>query len=208
MKQYAYVSFDLQGTLSSSRFSDEFWMELLPQWYASKRETSLKTAKLELASFFRDVGSYDYRYYDWRYWAKELQYSPLFDDMVAQLRHKPFLFPSMKAFINELHVNSVSLIIISSTTHDFISRELDSSASCFSYIFSSLDDFKIAGKPPNLYSKICDKLQVNSANILHIGDSQEMDIINASKAGLDTYFVERSVDQSEHVSQIKKLYCL
>jgi HAD superfamily hydrolase (TIGR01549 family) len=183
-------------------------MELLPQWYASKHTNSLKTAKLELASFFRDVGPYDYRYYDWRYWAKELQHSSSFDDMVVQLRHTPHLYPPMKLFINDLYVKGVPLIIISSTTHDFISCELDNNASYFSHIFSSLDDFKIPGKPQTLYSQICDKLQVNPADILHIGDSQEMDIINASKAGLDTYFVERSVDQSEHVSRIKQRYCL
>ena len=31
-----YISLDLQGTLSDSKFSDNFWLEIIPQKYSEK----------------------------------------------------------------------------------------------------------------------------------------------------------------------------
>lgn len=208
MKKYEYISFDLQGTLSDSRFSDEFWMELLPKLYAKTLKLSEKEAKLELASFFRSVGPYDYRYYDWRYWATKLNLSLSFDDLVGGLRHKPLIFPSMRSLIEELHHKALPLLIISSTTNDFIQEELGDLRPLFTGIFSSLDDLGIAGKPAHLYTEICKTLRVDPHSVLHIGDSQVMDVINASNAGLDSYFMDRSVKPDEHVAKLRRDYNL
>lgn len=40
-----YISLDLQGTLSDSKFSDNFWLEIIPQKYAEKFKITIRRSK-------------------------------------------------------------------------------------------------------------------------------------------------------------------
>ena len=61
--KYKVISFDMQGTLTDSSFSDEFWMETLPSLYSKSKNVSLKEAKKILKEKFKDYGVYDYRWF-------------------------------------------------------------------------------------------------------------------------------------------------
>lgn len=202
--KFEVVSFDLQGTLSDSAFSDEFWLETLPLLYSKKKGISLEAAKQTLNQKFKDWGKYDYRYYSLKYWLDELDLTIAFADVIKQMKNKPLFFEEMKALLSELY-GKTKLIIISSTTREFIDLELGDNKRYFDNVYSSLDDFSIPGKPVNLYKQISLILNVNPSNMIHIGDSKDMDIDNAKDAGFETFFFDKTQPKEKVIEHIKQV---
>jgi HAD superfamily hydrolase (TIGR01549 family) len=204
--KYKVISFDLQGTLSDHAFSDEFWLELLPRLYSESKNVSIEEAKEALKTKFKEYGRYDYRYYSVQYWIKELDPKLTFDDIRKRMRSKPLLFADTVKIIEELY-GKVILIIISSTTNEFIESELGDKRKYFDHVYSSLDSFGIAGKPKELYLKIAEILGVKPFEMIHIGNSEESDIKNAQEAGLDTFFFDEKESRERLIAELKKILC-
>ncbi len=203
------ISFDLQGTLSDSSYSDEFWQELLPLMYSESKVISKEEAKKELQTKFASFGKYDSRYYSVKYWLDELNINSTgkkynFNYIQRKLKHKPKVFQDMLELIKKLKNinNRVKIIIITSTTKEFINIELGKHKKLFYKIYSSLDNFNIPGKTPKLYAQIANELQVMPSEILHVGDDYLMDIENAKKAGLKIQFIDSSKLRNEAVIAI------
>ncbi|MFH1174582.1 MAG: HAD family hydrolase [archaeon] len=196
------ISFDLQGTLSDSAFSDEFWQETLPILYAVVHGMTCEEAKDVLKKQFAEWGVYDYRYYSLNYWLSALQQESL-SGIEKRMKHTPLFFPDSIALLKELQ-GKTTVIVTSSTEKEFINRELGENRKYFSAVYSSIDDFGIAGKPVELYLKIARMLHVQPGEMLHIGDSEEMDIDNAKKAGLQTFFFDKNLPRAEVMVSLKK----
>jgi len=110
-----YLSFDLQGTISDAKFSDNFWMELLPKEYTLKNNISLGKAKSILKDKFKQIGKYDILYYDDSYWSKELEFDTL------QLLRNSSIRPCLdEKIVNYISNANLPKIIISTTTDLFI----------------------------------------------------------------------------------------
>lgn len=201
--KYDVISFDLQGTLSDDAFSDEFWLEILPQLYAKNKCISVSEAKEELKKKFNEYGRYDYRYYSLKYWLQELKLSLAFDDILQLARNKPHFFEDTLQLLKEIK-GRAKLIIASSTTKEFIMAELGENTHFFSQVFSSLDDFNIAGKPKDFYEKIAAIIGVPAHKILHIGDSKEMDIDNASIAGFKTFYFDKKLSRPVLIGRLRE----
>jgi FMN phosphatase YigB (HAD superfamily) len=197
------ISFDLQGTLSDGAFSDEFWSETLPMLYARQKQISLQKAKELLRKKFNSWGRYDYRYYSQAYWLNELGISS-FSSLVEGMKCKPLFYPDTVLLLEKLRLRN-KLIIVSSTTKEFLDLELGKHAKYFSEVFSSLDDFNIAGKPPELYIKIASILGVCPDEIFHVGDSEEMDVKNAKEAGWETFFFDRKIPRRQLLEKLERL---
>ncbi|MGV8086148.1 MAG: HAD family hydrolase [Candidatus Woesearchaeota archaeon] len=196
------ISFDLQGTLSDASFSDEFWLETLPQLYAISHNITLIESKQILKEKFRAWGKYDYRYYSTNYWVSELKQGS-FSNVQKNMINKPVFFSDSIELLNTLI--GKELIIISSTTRDFIDVELGEYKRFFSKVYSSIDDFGIFGKPAELYIQIAKELKVQPNEIMHVGDCKEMDIINATKAGLHTFFFDNNRSRADLIAELKKV---
>ena len=121
--KYTIIAFDLQGTLSDSAFSDEFWMETLPLLYSKHNKLSLAQAKEELKAKFKEYGKYDYRYYSVDYWLKELNLELKFNEICKLIKSKPHFYEDSLELIKEFN-KEATLMILSSTTTDFIKTEL------------------------------------------------------------------------------------
>jgi len=174
-----YLSFDLQGTLSASEFSDNFWRELLPEAYASRYDIDITEAKAQLGAEFKKIGTYDIRYYDDAYWAEELGFTTV--DLIEDALPQPILDIDLMRFLKSLDIPK---IIISTTTNAFIDYELGQNKTVFTRTFSCVDDFETGGKTREIFQKIAHELGVEPREILHIGDNDEMDIENARLAGV------------------------
>lgn len=198
--KYSVISFDLQGTLSDARFSDYFWMETLPYLHSEKNNISIEESKKQLKEYFKKIGEYDYRYYSVDFWMKNLGKN--FDEIFKLIKYGPLFYQDSIDLINDLKLSGVKLIITSSTTYDFINIELGKNRKYFDHVFSSLDDFNIAGKPVRLYNEISEKLKVESKNIIHIGDCSAMDVANAKKAGWDTFYFDKSEPRGKIIAEI------
>lgn len=186
------ISFDLQGTLSASAFSDEFWLELLPVLYAEHHKLGLNEAKASLKEHFSKVGKYHLSYYCARTWLNELAPGLTLVDLLPRLKNQALLYDDSLALVKELAGEGKRpLIMLSTTTHDFIDLELGVARSYFREVYSTLDDFGIAGKTPDTFREAARRLGVSTNQILHVGDCAEMDIKNGNEAGCRTFFFDK-----------------
>lgn len=188
------ISFDLQGTISDSAFSDEFWLELLPRLYATKNRIQVQEAKIYLETAYRTHGRYNELFYDHRLRLSELLPNATFEDILSMLKTRPQLDLDMMGVVKSIP-GTLTKIIFSAATHEFIDFELGLEKTNFKIVLSSIDDFKVAGKPPSLYINIANLMGVAPENCLHIGDCHEMDFENAKKAGWQSYHFDHNAER-------------
>lgn len=176
-----YISLDLQGTLSDSKFSDNFWIEILPQKYSEKFNIDLQNAKKILREKFKEYGVYNILYYNDKYWAEYLGFR------TKQELDKSKIRPSInETLYNYLLKIDLPKIIISTTTNLFINYELGKRVNDFDKIYSACDYFNTGRKTKEIYEKIAEELKVKPNEILHIGDNYVMDVENAEKVGVNS----------------------
>ncbi len=183
---YKIISFDLQGTISDSSFSDAFWLDLLPELYSQKHCVPLSDAKERLKSESKTFGRYDRRYYDFEHWLKELDAPLSWEERLKRITFTKNFYQGMEELIENAS-KKFPLLLFSATSHDFINYELGHLKQRFRWIFSALDDLQCAGKPPRAFSEIAKRIGVDPSNILHIGDDVVMDIKNSQEAGWNAY---------------------
>ncbi len=195
------LSFDLQGTISNSKFSDEFWLEFIPLAYAKKHKISGHKAKMIINQEFAIAGRYDLKFYNHRIALDQLFDKWDFSEIVEQLKHTPELDKDLLYRISRYREHAL-VIIISSTTRDFIQYELGPATANFDYLFSAIDDFNLPGKPKELFAKISNRYKIPEHNCLHIGDNEEMDVVNANMAGWNSYYYKFKSKKSKLFSII------
>ena len=191
------LSFDLQGTLSNSEISNNFWLEILPQKYANKNNINIKEAKNVLKEYFKEIGIYDIKYYDDKYWSDKLIFNTIFELDSNEIKTR--LNIKLLDFINTI---SLPKIIISTTTNLFIDYELSVNKRIFEKVYSCVDDFNIGGKSSEIYRKVLEEININPEEMLHIGDNYEMDIKNAERVGIRTILYKNN--DNEVIETIKK----
>lgn len=191
------LSFDLQGTLSESKFSDYYWLEILPQKYSQQYKISIEEAKNTLKEKFKEYGIYHILYYDDKYWSNYLKFDTRKE--LKQSNIRPKINIELYDFIQTIKLPK---IIISTTTELFIEIELKEKINTFDKIYSCVDYFKTGGKTKEIYEKICKELKVKPSEILHIGDHKIMDIENAKQAGINTILFDN--DTQNVIEKIKE----
>lgn len=187
------LSLDLQGTLSDSKFSDYFWLELLPKKYSEKFNLSIEEAKEILKSKFKEYGVYNILYYDDKYWANYLNFNTL--EELKKFQVQPKLDKRLYALISNINLPK---IIISTTTDLFIEYELEKNIRDFDKVYSCVDYFNVGGKTANIFKKVCEELNVLPNEVLHIGDSKTMDVENALEAGVNAILYDGNIDELEN----------
>lgn len=188
-----YISLDLQGTLSNSKFSDNFWLEIIPQKYAEKFKITIEEAKQVLKQKFKEYGVYNILYYNDEYWSEFLSFNTL--EELNKSKIKPEINKELYTYINKINLPK---IIISTTTDLFINYELKEKVKDFEKIYSCVDYFKIGGKTKKVYQKVAKELNVNPEEILHIGDNYLMDVENAKKAGVNALLYDDNIEKLEY----------
>lgn len=191
------LSFDLQGTLSESKFSDHYWLEILPQKYSQQYKIFIEEARNTLKEKFKEYGIYHILYYDDKYWSNYLKFDTRKE--LEQSNIRPKINIELYDFIQTIKLPK---IIISTTTELFIEIELKEKINTFDKIYSCVDYFKTGGKTKEIYEKICKELKVKPSEILHIGDHKIMDIENAKQAGINTVLFDN--DTQNVIEKIKE----
>lgn len=194
-----YLSLDLQGTLSDSKFSDYYWLEILPKKYSEYFNVSVIEAKKVLKEKFKEYGVYNILYYDDKYWSDYLKFNTIYE--LEKSKIKPEINKELYEFVSSIKLPK---IIISTTTNLFINYELKNKINIFDKIYSCVDCFEIGGKTKELYEKICNDLNIEPEEMLHIGDNKLMDIENAEKAGIKTILFNN--DTKEVIKEIKNIW--
>jgi putative hydrolase of the HAD superfamily len=184
------ISFDLQGTLSKSNFSDYFWLDLLPKKYSEKFNISIKLARKILKEKFKELGIYNILYYDDKYWSEYLGFNTL--EELEKFAVRPEINNEVYKIIKDIKIPK---IIISTTTNLFINYELKEKVNDFDKIYSCVDYFKSGGKTKKIYEEVCKEFNVNANEVIHIGDSKTMDFDNAKEAGINAILYENDINK-------------
>jgi len=198
------VSFDMDGTLITKEFADEFWLKKIPELYSQKTGLAQDTAQEKFMKEYDEMGRDDIRWYEPDHWfiKYELEQKPR--DVLEGLRTKYDLYDDAKEVIKKLH-EEYKLIIISNGIKMFIEVGLGEYQTYFTALYSSVSDFGMSSKSPYLYKEISKELDVEPNKVIHVGDDQENDYISSKKAGMRSYLLDREDRYDDGIKDLREL---
>ncbi|MFH1100982.1 MAG: HAD family hydrolase [Methanobacteriota archaeon] len=195
------LSFDLDGTLVKSTFADAVWLEGLPRLYAQEKQTSLEHAKHLLYQEYDRIGENRKEWYDIAWWFQRFHLHASWEDLLCSYRKTIQVYPEVQKTLQHLS-HEYSLVVLSNAKKEFIEIQLEETKleQYFTRTFSSISDFHAVKKSPQAYQKMCQSLNRNPQELLHIGDHKEFDYHSPRTIGVEAYFLDRTgVDQGDTV---------
>jgi len=204
------ISFDLDGTLVKSSYADKVWLEGLPKLYSKEKNISLDKAKEYIFNLYDKVGKNNKEWYDIEWWFEKFNLKKPWKDLLYNYKNHIDLYPEVVKILENIK-EKFDLIIISNAKKEFIDIQLKETniKPFFKFVFSSLSDFDLVKKTPDVYNQILNILNIKSSEIMHIGDNFEFDYISPIKIGINSVYLDRTKKQiGNHtiysLSEIKK----
>jgi putative hydrolase of the HAD superfamily len=195
------ISFDLDGTLVKSTFADKVWLEGLPELYSREKNVPLNKAKNFIFGFYEKIGENKKEWYDIDWWFDKFKLNESWQDLLDKYRNHIKLYSETIETL-EILKNKYDLIIISNAKREFIDIQLKKTNLniYFKYVFSSLSDFNLVKKTPDVYRQLLSLLKIKSDEIIHLGDNFEFDYISPKKIGISSYYLDRKKkEKGNHV---------
>ena len=184
------VSFDVDGTLVDAEFNDLVWLEEIPLLYAEKEGISFKEAYRFILGEYEKIGEKDLRWYDMNYWLRTFGIDRSYNEILQKYEEKIEIYPDARAILEALK-ESFPMIVITVMPREFLEIKLKRLNSYFSETFSTISDFKDV-KTSHVYSEICLRLNIEVDELLHVGDSWQMDYLEPVKAGVKAFYIDRT----------------
>ncbi|MEM1573277.1 MAG: HAD family hydrolase [Candidatus Methanomethylicaceae archaeon] len=190
------LSFDVDGTLVTPLFADTIWLESLPRLVAERHGIPLDKAKSMLYKDYEEIGPNRLEWYDINYWIKryELNINPM--EFIEQHSNLVQLYPEVIEVLEVLK-DKFNLIIISNSARIFLNVTTRNIKKYFKNIFSTISDFNKV-KNSGVYLDICYYLGISPSQMIHVGDSYELDYLSAIRSGILAYYVDRNNKMSGH----------
>ncbi len=187
------ISFDLDGTLVESEFSEWVWGVGIPQLFAEKRGVSLDEAKEIVGKEYRKVGDGSLQWYDIKYWFNFFQLNGNWKSLLNRFSHKIKTYPEVSKVLQNLS-SHYRVIIISNAAREFIDIEVEVAEllGYFSRIFSATSDFGQIKKTAQFYGHICQLLRITPREMVHVGDHWEFDYLVPKGLGIKALHIDRS----------------
>jgi putative hydrolase of the HAD superfamily len=84
--------------------------------------------------------------------------------------------------------------LTSNAGREFIEIEMEATGldKYFDRIFSATSDFHVVKKTAEFYQQICDILNVDPQEIVHVGDHYEFDYLVPRRLGIQALYLDRS----------------
>ena len=183
------ISFDADGTLATTEYSDAIWHSELPRLYAAKNGMGFEEAKKYVLAEYQKVGEHRVEWYDVRFWLRRFE---LGDHMALlySLKHKISYYAEVEDVLSALS-QRYNLIVASNSPHYYLDLLLQGITGYFSRIFSATSDYSEL-KSRRFFLRVCQEMEVSLDEIIHIGDSREFDLIAPQEAGIRAFFLDRS----------------
>jgi HAD superfamily hydrolase (TIGR01549 family) len=188
MDEIKVISFDVEGTLVTTDFSYAIWFEAIPERYAEKNGINLGQAREVVETEYRKVGDQRLEWYDIRYWFDRLDLgAPA--PVMRKCQNRVGYYPEVKEVLVSLE-KRYRLIAASGSSRDFLHYLLKDIRPYFSNVYSSITDYRQL-KTPEFYAQICQSLQVEPGQIVHIGDNRQFDFVAPSQIGIRAFHLDR-----------------
>lgn len=190
------ISFDAEGTLITRRFSEIIWEEAIPRLYSEKKGIIMDEAISYVMKEYDKVGDERVEWYDIRYW---FDYFGLDDHekLLNMYKHEISYYPEVQQILGELSKDH-KLIISSNSPREFLEIEIEKIERYFHHIFSAPSDFKQI-KKTDFYRSICDILNIEPAEMVHVGDHRVYDFIVPGEIGIFSFYLDRKGEKHDEL---------
>ncbi len=184
------VSFDVDGTLVDAEFNDLIWLEEIPRLHAEKEGISFEEAHRFVLGEYEKVGEKDLRWYDMNYWLRTFGLRKSYGEILQKYEEKIRLYPDARAILEALK-GSFPMIVITLMPREFLEVKLKKLDGYFHTTFSTISDFR-GLKTSRVYREVCLRLNIEIDELLHVGDSWEMDYLEPRRAGVKAFYIDRA----------------
>ena len=202
--QIKVVSFDLDGTLVSRELEQEFWWQEIPRLYALQHRVSSAKATEVWEKEVRKVSERRAEWFEAGFWFKRLGLKEDHNRILRDLRHLIRVYPEAKGVLRKLRKAGFKLVVFSNASRDFLNLKLEVCGleKYFDAVYSVTSDLKKT-KSPNAFKILAEKMRVKPGQIIHVGDFYYEDIVTATKAGVNTVFLDRSRKRKKGIKKGK-----
>jgi len=189
------VSFDMEGTLITPRFSELIWEHDIPRLYAERYGLPLEEAKRRVFAEYMEIGDERPEWYDIEYWFRRLELPGDWRELLQLRRDAIEPYPEVREVLERLS-EDYKLIVTSNTIREFLEVQLQDLESFFTHVFSAPSDFGEVKKTASFYRRICDIVSVQPSSMAHVGDHWRFDYLAPRSIGVEAYYLDR-VDERE-----------
>ena len=191
-----FISFDMDGTLIAPEFTDWVWGHGIPTLYAEKTGLSFEAAKVFVEKEYQKVGEGSIEWYDIKYWFHFFQLEESWKVLMKQFIDKISVYSDVDHTLEHLK-DKFLLVLTTNAGREFIDVEMEATGlrRYFDRIFSATSDFGEVKKTIRFYRRICQILQANPNEIVHVGDHYEFDYLVPQQLGIDAFYLDRTGQQ-------------
>ena len=194
MDQIEVISFDAEGTVVTSDFSQAMWHETIPALYAQKKGIDIAQAKELIIEEYDKIGDQRMEWYNIEYWTRGLGLGasgPVVQSCLDRISY----YPEVTEVLSSLG-SRYKLVISSGTPVELLDFLLEDIKAHFTKIFSSVSHYRQL-KSPGFYLGICKEMGVKPEQVVHVGDSWQFDFLNSRQVGIRAFYLDRSGDDNQ-----------
>ena len=190
------ISFDMDGTLIESGYTDWVWHHGIPTLYAEKTGLSFEEAKAFVIEEYKKIGEGAIEWYDIKYWIQFFELETGWRTLLEQYIDKINVYPDVHHILERLR-DRFLLVLTSNAGREFIEVEMEATGlrKYFDQIFSATSDFKEVKKTTVFYQRLCQILGKDPQEIVHVGDHYEFDYVIPRTLGIHAFYLDRSAQQ-------------
>ena len=182
------ISFDAEGTLVTTEFSDAVWHQAIPELYAKKNGLSPEQAKQYVRQEYDRLGDHRLEWYDISYWLRRWGLGD-YQGLMQSYRDRIRYYSETKEILTRLNQRH-TLIVTSSSAREFLNMLTEDVGSHFAAVFSSISDYGQV-KTASFYRRVCQVMQVEPQEVVHVGDSWDFDFVAPSEIGIRAFYLDR-----------------
>lgn len=192
------ISFDLDGTLVETTYTNWVWEVGVAEIYAQKYGVSLEKATEIIIAEYKRAGDESLIWYDIGYWFDFFNLSASWQEVLDRHREKIALFPEVIEVLEEL-AHHYDLMITSNAAREFMEREI-AETGIGSYFFTAVSvtsDYRLLKKSPHFFSDLCCDLKAGTDRLIHVGDQLTHDYVAPRACGIEAYLLARNGSTAE-----------
>jgi len=192
-----FISFDMDGTLVDSVFTDFVWGQGIPSLYGGEVGLPFEAAKAFVVKEYEKVGEGAVEWYDIKYWFRLFQLKQSWKDLMNQFADKIKVYHDVNHILDRIK-ERFPLILNSNAGREFIEIEMEATGldKYFDQIFSATSDFRVVKKTAEFYHQVCHILNVVPREITHVGDHYDFDYLVPRRLWIQAYYLDRSGERT------------
>jgi putative hydrolase of the HAD superfamily len=190
-KQRLTISFDLDGTLTTSTFVDSVWLEGLPRLVARKHGIGFERAREQCIEAYTQVGDDSLLWYEFPYWLEHFGIEGVDPEgFIAEQGSKLELFDDVLPVLTRLKEQGHDLILFSNAARPFLNVEVSEGglAPFFSAMISVSSDWGTVKSDPGAFEKL---KALAGPDLVHVGDHVKFDYEVPMSVGITSFIVAR-----------------